>query len=91
MKDNLVDSIKIIVLWLIFMGGLLLGFNRGYSSTREDAINHGMAEYVCNPTNGVTTFRWRTELTNAIPLSKMYEATYIADEPVYPVSRVPAK
>lgn len=32
---------------------------------RRDAIAHGVGTYVVNPTNGATSFVWRTCATNA--------------------------
>lgn len=46
-----------------FLVGAILGIGMGRLNAtlrlRQEAIEHGAASYVCDPTTGETTFQWK--------------------------------
>jgi len=46
--------------FLFFMGGYYVGWTQCRDTCKRDAIRAGVAYYVVNPTNGITTFTFVT-------------------------------
>jgi hypothetical protein len=67
MKDFAFVGMMVVVL-ICMMFAFCFGILLGHKEMRSEAIQNNLAEYVCNPTNGVTEFKWKNELTVTNPV-----------------------
>lgn len=60
--DSIISFTLVLVLaFLFFLISIKVGVSQGVTKTRKEAIEHGFASYVINPTNAFVTFQWRVE------------------------------